>query len=326
VLRDFPRVNDGERAAAIILPPPRVEPYRGPPPHERGAPVFLEYDQIELDSAYDQQVYQPNIVQVGRRWASNSARTRARIGEPLRRAYGPTEIETLDIFRTDAAHAPVFIFIHGGAWTRGKAADYHAPAEMFVRAGAHYVTPDFAWVQDVGGSLFPMADQVRRAIAWVYRNAASFGGDRERIYVGGQSSGAHLTAVALTTDWQGAFDVPPDLIKGALCASGMYDLEGPHRSARANYVKFTDEMVETLSPIRHLDRMRAPLIVSYGTYETPEFQRQAREFAAALRDARKRVDLLVGDNYSHTEMLETMCNPYGQLGAAVLEMMGLTQN
>ena len=72
--------------------------------------------------------------------------------------------------------------------------------------------------------------------------------------------------------------------------------------------------------------MRAPVIVSYGTYETPEFQRQAREFASALRDARKRVDLLVGDNYSHTEMLETMCNPYGQLGAAVLEMMGLTQN
>jgi arylformamidase len=324
VLRDLSRVNDGEQAAAIILPPPRVEPYRGPPPHGKGPPVFLDYDQVELDAAYDQQVYQPNIVQVGKRWSSNSARTRARIGEPSRHAYGPTAIEQLDWFRTSQANAPVFIFIHGGAWTRGKAADYHAPAEMFVQAGAHYVTPDFAWVQDVGGSLFAMADQVRRAIAWVYRNTANFGGDPKRLYLGSQSSGAHLTAVALTTGWRDDLDLPPDLIKGALCASGMYDLEGPRRSARANYVRFTDEMVETLSPQRHLDRLHTPLIVSYGTYETPEFQRQARDFTAALCDAGKPVTLIVGENYSHTELLETLASPYGHLGAAVLDMMGLS--
>jgi arylformamidase len=310
-------------AAGIVLPPPRVEPHRGPPPHEKGPLVFLDYDQVELDAAYDQQVYQPNIVQVGKRWASNSARVRARLGEPTRISYGPTEIEQLDIFRTSRERAPVFVFIHGGAWARGKAADYHAPAEMFVRAGAHYVTPDFAWVQDVGGSLFPMADQICRAIAWVYENAASFGGDRDRIYVGGQSSGAHLTAVALTTDWAGRFGLPADLVRGGLCASGMYELAPVRRSARANYVKFTDAMVEELSPVRHLDRLRAPLIVSYGTYETPEFQRQARDFAAAAKAAGRPVDLIVGDNYSHTELLETLCNPYGQLGAAALEQMGL---
>jgi hypothetical protein len=36
---------------------------------------------------------------------------------------------------------------------------------MFLAAGAHYVVPDFACVQDVGGSLMVLADQVRRAIA-----------------------------------------------------------------------------------------------------------------------------------------------------------------
>jgi arylformamidase len=314
---------DGTTAADIILPPPRAEPYRGPPPHQKGPLVFLDYDQIELDAAYDQQVYQPNIVQVAKRWTSNSARTRARIGEPTRISYGSTEIEQLDIFRTSRERAPVFVFIHGGAWIRGKAADYHASAEMFVHAGAHYVAPDFSWVQDVGGSLSPIADQVRRAIAWVYQNAASFGADRDRIYVGGQSSGAHLAAVALTTDWTRQFGMPADPIKGGLCASGMYELAPVRLSARANYVKFTDEMVESLSPIRHLDRLRAPLIVSYGTYETPEFQRQAREFAAAAKAAGKAVDLIVGDNYSHTELLETLCNPYGLLGAAVLDQMDL---
>ncbi len=225
--------------------------------------------------------------------------------------------------RTAPAPAPVFVFIHGGAWRAGRAATYAAPAETLIRAGAHYVVPDFAWVQDCGGSLFPMAEQVCRAIAWVYRNAASFGGDPDRLYVGGHSSGAHLAAVALTTDWRGAAGLPPDIIKGGLCSSGMYDLAPVRLSHRASYVNFTDEMVAALSPQRHLDRLRAPLIVAYGTYETPEFQRQARDFAAAVRDAGKPVELVVGDNYGHLELPETLCNPYGLLGSAVLAQMGL---
>src|SRR6266571_1940694 len=300
-------------------PPPGAERER-----RKGPLVLLDYDQAELDAAYDQAAYQPSIQQLRDRWASSSERARARIGLPLRRAYGPSEIEGLDIFQTKApAPAPVFVFIHGGAWRAGRAATYAAPAEMFIRAGAHYVVPDFAWVQDCGGSLFPMADQVCRAIAWVYRNAASFGGDPDRLYVGGHSSGAHLAAVAVTTDWQSNFDLPPDIIKGGLCASGMYDLAPVRLSHRSSYVRFTDEMVEALSPQRHLDRLSAPLIVAYGTYETPEFQRQARDFAAAVRDAGKPVELLVGDNYSHMELPETLCNPYGLLGAAVIEQIGL---
>ncbi|MGE5270833.1 MAG: alpha/beta hydrolase [Thiohalocapsa sp.] len=293
-------------------------------PDRPGPRVFLDYTQAELDAAYDQAAYQPNIQQLRDRWIWNSERARARIGLPERRAYGPSDIEQLDIFRTEAAApAPIFVFIHGGAWRAGTAKTYAALAENFIHAGAHYVVPDFVWVQDAGGSLFPMAEQVCRAIAWVWRNAESFGGDRDRLYVGGHSSGAHLAAVALTADWPSQFDLPPDLIKGGLCSSGMYDLAPVRLSHRSSYVKFTDEMVAALSPIRHLDRLRAPLIVAYGTYETPEFQRQARDFAAAVRDAAKPVDLVVGEHYSHLELPETLCNPYGLLGSAALRQMGL---
>jgi arylformamidase len=286
--------------------------------------VFLNYTQAELDAAYDQAAYQPNIQQLRDRWFSNSERTRQRIGPPLRRAYGPSEIERLDIFCTEAvAPAPVFVFIHGGAWRAGTAKQYAAPAEMFVRAGAHYVAPDFAWVQDVGGILLPIAEQVRRAIAWVYCNAASFNGDPNRVFLGGHSSGAHLAAVALTTDWQRDFGLPADIIKAGMCSSGMYDLHPVRLSHRSSYVEFTDEMVEALSPIRHLDRLHAPVMVAYGTYETPEFQRQARDFATAIEAAGKPAELLVGEHYSHLELPETLCSPYGLLGAAVLRQMGL---
>src|SRR5205085_11243471 len=90
-----------------------------------------------------------------------------------RAAYGAQPSEQLDIYRTERPNAPIHVFIHGGAWRSGRAKDFAFPAEMFVRAGAHYVVPDFAWVQDTGGSLLPIAAQLRQAIAWVARNGAS---------------------------------------------------------------------------------------------------------------------------------------------------------
>lgn len=285
--------------------------------------VFLDYDQAALDAAYNQAAYAPNREQLQARQAWLSRAARARLGAPERAAYGEAAIEQLDIYRTRAARAPIFMLIHGGAWRAGRAENYAAPAELFVAAGVHYVVPDFSWVQDVGGSLFVMADQVRRAIAWVSRHAANFGGDPSRLYVAGQSSGGHLAAVALTTDWPQLFDLPADLIKGGMCISGMYDLAPVRLSARSQYVNFDDETVAELSPIRHLDRLHAPLIVAYGTLETPEFQRQNRDFAAAVAAAGKPVRLLVGEHYNHFELPETLASPYGLLGRAALELMGL---
>jgi len=291
---------------------------------EKGPPVYLDYDQAALDAAYDRAAYAPNREQLIKRRIRDSELTRLRIGEPERVAYGPADIERLDIYRTGRDAAPVFIFIHGGAWRSGRSKDFATPAEMFLAAGAHYVVPDFAWVQDVGGSLMVLADQVRRAIAWVHRNAIRFGGDPTQLYVGGQSSGGHLAAVALTTDWPCDFGFPADIIKGGMCISGMYDLTPVRLSARNAYVAFDDATVAALSPIRHLDRLHAPLVVAYGTCETPEFQRQNREFAVAVENAGKKVQLLVAEHYNHFELPETLGNPYGLLGRAALDLMSLT--
>jgi arylformamidase len=291
--------------------------------HEKGPPVYLDYDQAALDAAYDQAAYAPNREQLIKRRIRDSELTRLRIGQPERVGYGPADIERLDIYRTERDAAPVFIFIHGGAWRSGRSKDFATPAEMFLAAGAHYVVPDFAWVQDVGGSLMVLADQVRRAVVWVYDNAELLGSDRNQIYIGGQSSGGHLAAVALTTDWPRDFGLPVDIIKGGMCISGMYDLTPVRLSARNSYVAFDDATVAALSPMRHLDRLHAPVIVAYGTCETPEFQRQNREFAVAVETAGKKVRLLVGEHYNHFELPETLGNPCGLLGRAALDLMGL---
>jgi arylformamidase len=295
------------------------------PSHSKGPLVWLDMDQKELDDAYDQSVYAPNQQLVAKRRRLASEALLKRIA-PERVAYGASDDEKLDIYKTHRANAPINIYVHGGAWRNGQAKEFAFPAEMFVNAGANFVVLDFVQVQNAGGNLLPMAQQVRSAVAWVYRNAARIGGNAERIYITGHSSGAHLSGCALVTDWQKHFALPANLIKGGLLISGMYDLKPVRLSKRSQYVKFTDEIEQGLSSQRHLDQLNAPIIVAYGTQETPEFQRQSREFAAAVTAAGKPVELIVAEGFNHFEMQETLGNPYGIGGRAALKLMNLSVN
>lgn len=294
------------------------------PAHLRGPLIWRDMDQKTLDDAYDQLVYAPNRDLILGRMAAASERTQKILGPPQRVAYGPSEYERLDIYRAPGtAPAPVNIFVHGGGWLRGSAAENALFAEPLVGAGAHAVVIDFINVEQAGGDLMPMHRQVSRALAWAWRNAESFGGDRHRLYVSGASSGAHLAACALARGWREE-GLPPDFCKGALLCGGMYDLEPVALSSRSAYVKFTAEMEQSLSPQRHVDGITTPLVLAYGTGETPEFQRQTRDFFAALQAAEKPAALIVGDGYNHFEMFETLANPYGLVGRARLQQMGLT--
>jgi arylformamidase len=296
--------------------------------------VWRDMDQKALDDAYDQLVYAPNRDLILGRIADASARARKALGAPERVAYGPSEHERLDLFRAAPARsssasgeaklggAPINVFVHGGAWRRGSAAENALFAEPIVGAGAHAVIIDFANVDHLGGDLLPMHRQVSRAIAWAWRNAQNFGGDRNRLYVSAASSGAHLAACALTRGWREE-GLPADFCKGALLASGMYDLAPVRLSKRSAYVAFTDEAEQVLSPLRHLDGLATPLILAHGTAESPEFQRQTRDFFAAVTAAGKRAELIVGEGYNHFELFETLANPYGLLGRARLRQMGL---
>jgi len=296
-------------AALIATPALAAECHIGPPLHDKGPAVWMGLDQIELDAAYDQSEYAPLLGQIIKRYASSSAATRARLGEPQRVAYGPSEPEKLDIFRAKQSNAPIYVFIHGGAWLGGAASSYAYPAEMFVHAGAHYIALDFVSVKQAGGDLSPMADQVRRAIAFVYKNAGEFGGDRQKLYVGGHSSGGHLCGVAATTDWT-TLGLPAAPVRGWHCMSGMFDMKPVRLSKRSSYIKFTDAMEDAMSAERHIEKINAPMVLVTGTNETPEFQRQSRDIAATLKAAGKPVEHISAPDHNHFEMCESRHSQY----------------
>ncbi len=280
-------------------------------------------DQSDLDDAFDVVKASPNLPLVTRRWATNSDAVRARLGEPKRFAYGSAPMEALDVYTTSKPGAPINVFIHGGGFNLGSARGFGFPAEMFVRAGAHFVVPDFGRASDFDGSPLPLRDQVRRAVAWVHGNARSFGGDPDRIYVTGHSSGGHLAALLLVTDWRGQFGLPADTLKGGLCCSADYGLKVLRLSSAGARLKISDDVEQAMSVERQLDRLDAPMVVACGSLETAWLQRRAREFAGTVQAAGKQVQLLIAEGYNHFEVIETLANPYGVLGRAVLEQMKL---
>jgi arylformamidase len=307
-------------AGAAVIASGAASAQPAPAQREKGPLVWMNMDQKELDDSYDQAVYAPNRDIVIKRCVRNSELARQRLGAPKRFAYGPTSFEGLDVFTVKTPNAPIMIYVHGGSWRVGTASQYHYAAEAFLNAGANFVVPDFANVGDVGGSLLIMADQIRRSVAWVYNNAKSFGGDPERLYVSGQSSGGHWVGVLMTTGWKD-YGVPMTIIKGGASGSGMYDLKPPRLSKRSEFVKFTDETEEKLSAQRHIDKLVAPIALVYGSLETPDFQRQSRDFFAAVKAAGKPATLDVMEGYNHFEVMESIGNPLSLFGRAAIEIM-----
>src|SRR5262249_26689248 len=162
--------------AATLASTPAAAQRCGTANRTKGPVVWLDMDQHELDEAYDQSVYAFNQNVISERRAANNEKALAIIGKPERLPYGNAEIEQVDIYKSKRPNAPVLVYIHGGAWRGGRSAQLASMAEPYIKAGAHYVAVDFNNVLETKGDLFPMVDQVRRATAWVYRNAASFGG------------------------------------------------------------------------------------------------------------------------------------------------------
>jgi len=293
-----------------------------PPARPKGEAVWLDLDQQALDDAYDQSVYAFNSKTIDERHRANNAQALAALGKPERFAYGSAPIEGIDVWRAKRPNAPVLIFIHGGSWRSGRAADFALYAEPFVRAGAHFASVDFNSVLETNGDLFPMVDQCRRAIAWIWRNAAELGADRDAIYLCSRSSGSHLAGCVVITEWEKQ-GLPRDILKGGVLGSGMYDLKPVRLSSRSRFVKFTDAMEQELSAMRHIERIHTPLVLGIGTLETPEFQRQSRDFAAALTAAGKPVELIVAPGYNHFEVGESLGHPYALLGRAAMRMLRL---
>jgi acetyl esterase/lipase len=214
----------------------------------------------------------------------------------------------LDVFRpAGQTGRPVLMFVHGGGWTIGRKDNYFGilgygtVAECLARRGLVVVLPNYRLSPGVRHPAH--IKDVARAFAWTCRNAAKFGGDPKRIYVGGHSAGGHLTAL-LTTDETYLKEVGRSRkdIRGVIGISGVYCVEDLQLDLSASapgewlhldtkvspfaLVFGTDrKTLEQASPIRHVCPGLPPFLLLNGTLDYPPLRKMTKDFAAALEDS-----------------------------------------
>ena len=292
-------------------------------PPAASAPVYRGYSQAELDAQYDQSTLVPDISGYLDAWDTESARVRKAQACRLAVPYGGRPAETLDIFPAEngADGVPVMLFIHGGAWRALSKDSFSYPAEPFAAAGAAWVAADFSLLPDA--SLDEQVRQNRAALAWLWRNARTFGGDPDRLYVCGHSSGAHVGGALVQDGWRARAGLPEDAIKGAVLVSGMYDLEPVRLSARNDYVRLDEVAVRRLSPIHNIPERLPALALFWGSGELDEFRRQSRAFAEALWARGHRAEAMEIAGANHFDMADGFADSRSAILRSCLGMMDL---
>ena len=251
-------------------------------------------DQAALDEAYDPSRTAVDAVGRMAAWQARSARAAERLEARLGIRYGPTLAEHLDIYPA-GANAPIHLFVHGGYWRRFSARDFAWIAEPLVARGVTAVIVNYELCPTV--SLTEIVRQTRAAIAWCHLHAGDLAADPARLTLSGHSAGGHLVAMALATDWSGAFGLSADLVSGSLVLSGLFDLRPFPYTYLQPALQLTTAEVLALSPIDCVPRCKAPLTVAVGAQESSEFRRQSLEFARGWQDR--------GLDCTHTEIAGT---------------------
>jgi len=278
-------------------------------------------DPIWLDAQYNNRARIADHAQLFERWARASQQARREQPAHLDLRYGDHPAETLDIFPAPDRSAPVFVFIHGGYWRSLDKRDHSFVAPALTRAGAMVVVPNYALCPSVNIETIVM--QMVRALAWVHRHAAHYGGDPTRIVVAGHSAGGHLAAMLLACRWADVGrDLPAALVRKALSISGLFDLEplrhAPHLQLD---LRLTRQSARRLSPAR-FPAPAGELHAVVGALESEEFLRQN----ALIREkwgtrAVPSCEAIAGCN--HLNIVEGLADPQTRLHWLALDLLGL---
>ena len=228
--------------------------------------------------------------------------------------------QKLDLYFPEAGteRSPVFIFLHGGGFREGDKEDYGYVAIPFSSHGVITAVANYRWAPQ---HRYPaQVEDVQEILSWVYHNIDRLGGDCERIYIGGHSAGAILSAsVSMNSKWTGGRKLPANLVKGCVPISGRYDL----RNSPSSEVYVSDsKLVVEASPVLNVVDPPARNLVVAGSKEDSVLK-PSEDLVAKISHSGREAKLLILEGMNHADTALTLRSAEGRL---FKEMIGLIKS
>ena len=226
--------------------------------------------------------------------------------------YGDDFYQKIDIFlprEEGLTGLPVFMFFHGGAWRHGfkEWEGFIAPnltdlPAIFI-SGNYRLSPEAKWPAQV--------EDVADSVAWVYGNIGRYGGDRDRLFLGGHSAGGHLTSLlTLVPEYLASRGLPDDAVTACLPMSGVFDVRlagaepGGTRETVALILLADRGDDVAASPVCHTAGNRAPFFVCWGEHDTDDIKADAAAMTAALEREAGHLETCILPGVDHFEANE----------------------
>jgi len=264
----------------------------------------------DLEKQYNLRAGRPDYdVTVIPIWTTRSEQARENLSGRLDIRYGTGEKQKLDLFTSGDPKAPLLVYVHGGYWQRGDKSIYSFLAVPFTERGVDVAVIGYDLCPSV--TITRISEEAREALAYLWRNAAELGINRERITVMGHSAGGHVTEMMMGTDWP-AFgaDLPGSLIQSGIPVSPLSLLEPVRLTSLNDNVRMDAEEAAAESPmLNHPPLTDAPQLLVVGGKETTEFHRQAHMYQDAFATTERKIDLYIVPDVDHFDEINVLADP-----------------
>ena len=284
--------------------------------------IYRDYTQESLDIEYNNRGRFPDTADCKAAQIVGSDEAKAEYECRLDVRFGDGDTDLLDIYiaEGDGPH-PIHVFFHGGYWKSNTKNDFGFVAKPFVPYGVTTIVVEYPLIPSV--RMGTLIERCCASMEWAWRNAESFGGDKNNITVSGHSAGGHITAMMMQTDWPSYGDsLPKDLVKGGCSISGVSDLDPVRLSFQNDELQFSPEEAAEFSTLFMDPKHAGPLLAVAGGIEGPEFIRQTTELADAWSAKGMDVKGWIMKGKHHFTTINQYLDPESELSRAVRGLTG----
>jgi arylformamidase len=234
--------------------------------------------------------------------------------------YGRGDLQKYDVYGVDLPEdAPIFVFIHGGAWQTGsKERTGHFPLmnkhNGFRSIATAYTLAPEATIRDMEVEVVTMLQKIVKDYP------------KANIVLAGHSAGGQLAAHLLHSR-----ELPVEVgrkIVGLVLISGVYDLRAIVSTYINDVVNISMEDAAALSPMLRpfynrngIDHRSVQILVTFGGKESDEFHRQSQHYYEKLKEAFPQTQYWVSGEDDHFTIIEGMADVESPIAQRILQFL-----